>query len=113
VRGDEQEVRRRPVLIGYGEAESPLVIDQNMATIFVEYIKRGFPQSLDTMPAGGTTAPATSAATLALGLAETLGALTLAYAIDPDAVTSLDINPTLTAMDTLLFPMLVQTGPLW
>lgn len=104
VRGGEQEVRRRPVLIGYGEAKSPLVIDQNMATIFVEYIKRGFPQSLDTMPAGGTTAPATSAATLALGLAETLGALTLAYAIDPDAVISLDINPTLTAMDTMLFP---------
>ena len=104
VRGSAEEVRRRPVLVGYGEAKSPLVIDENMAKIFVEYIKRGIPQSLDTMPAGGTTAPATSASTLALGLAETLGALTLAYAIDPDAVISLDICPALTAMDSTLFP---------
>jgi len=104
VRGSAAEVRRRPVLIGYGEAKSPLVIDENMAMIFVEYVKRGFPQSLDTMPAGGTTAPATSASTLALGLAETLGALSLAYSIDPDAVISLDICPALTAMSSTIFP---------
>ena len=104
IRGSAEEARRRPVLVGYGEAKSPLVIDATMAGIFVEYVKRGFPQSLDTMPAAGTTAPARSAATLALGLAETLGAMTLAYAIDPDADISLDICPTLTAMDTTLFP---------
>ena len=104
IRGSAEEARRRPVLVGYGEAKSPLVIDENMADIFVEYVKRGFPQSLDTMPAAGTTAPARSAATLALGLAETLGAMTLAYAIDPDAVISLDVCPTLTAMDSAIFP---------
>lgn len=104
VRGSAEAVREQPVLIGYGEAKSPLVIDGNMAAIFVEYVKRGVPQSLDTMPAGGTTAPATSASTLALGLAETLGALTLAYAIDRDAVISLDVCPTLTAMDSMIFP---------
>ncbi len=104
VRGSAEAVREQPVLIGYGEAKSPLVIDGNMAGIFIEYVKRGVPQSLDTMPAGGTTAPATSAGTLALGLAETLGALTLAYAIDRDAVISLDVCPTLTAMDSMIFP---------
>ncbi|MHB0877754.1 MAG: trimethylamine methyltransferase family protein [Anaerolineae bacterium] len=104
VRGSAEELRRRPVLVGYGEAKSPLVIDENMAQIFVEYVKRGIPQSLDTMPAGGTTAPATSAGTLSLGLAETLGALVLAYAIDEDAVISLDLCPTLTSMDSMIYP---------
>lgn len=104
VRGSAEAARERPVLVGYGEAKSPLVIDENMAGIFVEYVRRGIPQSLDTMPAGGTTAPATSAGALALGLAETLGALTLAYAVNPDAVISLDLCPTLTAMDTMIFP---------
>ncbi len=108
VRGSAEAARVAPVLVGYGEAKSPLVIDENMASIFVSYVKRGIPQSLDTMPAGGTTAPATSASTLALGLAETLGALTLAYAVDPDAVISLDVCPTLTAMDSMIFP---YTGP--
>ncbi len=104
VRGSAEELRRRPVLVGYGEAKSPLVLDENMAQIFVEYVKAGVPQSLDTMPAGGSTAPASSAGTLALGLAETLGALTLAYAIDEDAVISLDVCPALTAMDTMIYP---------
>jgi trimethylamine--corrinoid protein Co-methyltransferase len=104
VRGSAEELRRRPVLVGYGEAKSPLVLDENMAEVFVQYVKRGIPQSLDTMPAGGTTAPATSAGALALGLAETLGALVLAYAIDADAVISLDVCPTLTAMDSMLYP---------
>ena len=104
IRGSAEEARHRPILVGYGEAKSPLVIDENMAAIFVEYVKRGFPQSLDTMPAAGTTAPATSAAALALGLAETLGALALAYAIDEDAVISLDICPSLTAMKGMIFP---------
>jgi trimethylamine--corrinoid protein Co-methyltransferase len=104
VRGSAEAARRQPILIGYGEAKSPLTIDENMAAIFVEYVRRGIPQSMDTMPAGGTTAPATSAGTLALGLAETLGALTLAYAIDEEAVISLDVCPALTSMSSTIFP---------
>jgi len=104
VRGSEEAQRAQPVLIGYGEAKSPLTLDAGMAEVFLRYVKAGFPQSLDTMPAGGTTAPATSAGTLALGLAETLGALTLAYAVDPDAIISLDICPTLTDMRSTIYP---------
>lgn len=104
VAGNMQALRQQPILVGYGEARSPLCIDHNMASVFVEYIKRGFPQSLDTMPAGGTTAPATSAGTLTLGLAETLGGLTLAYAIRQDAIISVDICPTLSDMKTLIYP---------
>ncbi len=50
------------------------------------------------MPAAGTTAPASSAGALTLGLAETLGGLTLAYAVRPDAIISLDLCPTLSDM---------------
>ncbi len=104
VRGSEEALRREPILIGYSEARSPLCLDKDMASVFVEYIKRGLPQSLDTMPAGGSTAPASSAGTLTLGIAETLGGLTLAYAIDREAVISIDVCPTLTDMKTLIYP---------
>jgi trimethylamine--corrinoid protein Co-methyltransferase len=104
VTGSREALQRRPILVGYGEARSPLCIDHNMAAVFMEYIRRGFPQSLDTMPPGGSTAPATSAGTLTLGIAETLGGLTLAYAIRPDACISLDVCPTLTDMRTLIYP---------
>lgn len=103
VRGSEAELRRRPILVGYAEAWSPLNIDRNMADLFVAYVKRGFPQSLDTMPAGDTTAPATSAGTLALGMAETLGGLMLAYAIDEEAVIGIDVCPSLTDMSSLSY----------
>jgi trimethylamine---corrinoid protein Co-methyltransferase len=104
VRGGAAEQMRQPILVGYGEARSPLSMDHNMAEVFMEYIRRGLPQSLDTMPAGGTTAPATSAGTLTMGLAETLGGLTLGYAVREDAMISLDLCPTLTDMRTLIYP---------
>jgi trimethylamine---corrinoid protein Co-methyltransferase len=104
VAGDDDRLRKNPILIGYGEARTPLCLDENMAAIFIEYIRRGMPQSLDTMPAGGTTAPATSAGTLTLGIAETLAGLTLGYAIDPQAVISLDVCPTLTDMRSMIYP---------
>ena len=104
VAGGNDALLKQPVLVGYGEVRSPLIIDNNMAAVFMESLKRGFPQSLDTMPAGGTTAPATSAGTLTLGLAETLGGLTLAYAVRKDAIVSIDICPTLTDMRNLIYP---------
>jgi len=88
VRGSKEELRRTPILVGYGEAS----------------VKHGFPQSIDTMPAGGTTAPATSAGTLTLGIAETLGGLVLGYAIDPRVLISVDVCPTLSDMRTMIYP---------
>ena len=104
VAGSREELRRRPILVGYGEAKSPLCFDFNMADLFVEYVKRGFPQSIDTMPNGGATAPGTSAGTLALGLAETLGGMILGYAIDRGARLRMDINPGLCDMRSGIFP---------
>ena len=103
VRGSRERLLREPCLVGYGEVRSPLALDKNMADIFIEYVRRGFPQSLDTMPAAGTTAPAASAGTLALGLAETLAGLVLGYAIDENAVLSLDFTGSYSDMKSLLF----------
>ena len=103
VRGSREELRRRPILVGYAEARSPLTIDGNMAEVLIEYVRRGLPQSLDTMPNAGATAPMHPAGTLALGIAETLGGLVLAYAVDPNAVVTVDITPSFADMQTGLF----------
>jgi len=104
VRGSREALLRQPCLVGYGESRSPLALDENMAEIFIEYVKRGLPQSLDNMPSAGTTAPATGAGTLVLGLAETLAGLTLGYAVRRDAVLSLDFTGGYCDMKGLLFP---------
>jgi trimethylamine--corrinoid protein Co-methyltransferase len=62
-----------------------------MAEILVAYVEGGLPQSLDTMPNGGMTAPMTPAGVLAMGIAESLGGLILGYAVDPNAVLSVDV----------------------
>ena len=104
VAGGPEALRKHPVLIGYAEARSPLCLDRNMAEVLMEYVKLGLPQSLDTMPCGGSTAPVTFAGTLALGVAETLGGLVLGYAVDEHAVMSVDVTPGLLDMRTGLFP---------
>jgi trimethylamine--corrinoid protein Co-methyltransferase len=43
------------------------------------------------MPNGGMTAPMTPAGVLVIGVAETLGGLVLGYAVDPDAILSVDL----------------------
>jgi hypothetical protein len=103
VAGGEEALRRKPVLVGYGEARSPLCLDANMARILIEYVRRGLPQTLDTMPNAGFTAPVTAAGCLSLGIAETLGGLLLGYATDPDAVIGVDIIPSLVDMRSGLF----------
>jgi trimethylamine---corrinoid protein Co-methyltransferase len=103
VRGSRENLLARPCLVGYGESRSPLSLDENMAAVFIEYIKRGLPQSVDTMPSAGTTAPATGAGTLAVGLAETLAGLVLGYAVDKNAILSLDFTGGYCDMKNLLF----------
>jgi trimethylamine--corrinoid protein Co-methyltransferase len=101
--GSPEELRRNPILVGYAEARSPLCLDRNMAEILVEYIMKGLPQSLDTMPNAGMTAPTTVAGCLALGVAESLGGLILGYAVDPDAILSIDVCPSKADMRTGLY----------
>ncbi len=103
VRGGREALRRRPILVGYAEARTPLCLDGNMCEVMIEYVRRGLPQSLDTMPNAGATAPIHPAGALALGAAETLAGLALAYAVDPEAVVTLDITPSFADMRTGLF----------
>jgi trimethylamine---corrinoid protein Co-methyltransferase len=103
VKGSLADLKREPILVGYAEVRSPLVFDRNMADIFVSYIEMGFPQTLDTMPNGGATAPMTAAGNLAMGIAETLGGLVLAYSIREDAVVGVDIIPSNCDMSSGLF----------
>jgi len=98
-----EERCRWPALVPYAEVRSPLCLDENMAEIFITCIRAGLPQSLDTMPSGGATAPMTAAGILALGLAETLGGLVLGYAVDEKATLTIDFTPSYADMRTLLF----------
>jgi trimethylamine--corrinoid protein Co-methyltransferase len=93
VAGGREAHRRDPILVGYAEARTPLCIDFPMADVMLGHLELGLPQSLDTMPNGGATAPVTGAGILALGLAETLGGLVLGYAVDPNATMTLDLTP--------------------
>ncbi|MBN1347464.1 MAG: trimethylamine methyltransferase family protein [Phycisphaerae bacterium] len=101
--GGADALRREPILVGYGEARSPLCFDRNMAEIFVAYVRAGLPQTLDTMVNGGATAPMTPAACLALGMAETLSAVVLAQAIDAEAVVGVDLIPSFMDMSSGIF----------
>jgi trimethylamine--corrinoid protein Co-methyltransferase len=103
VAGSAAEFRKNPRLVGYAEVRSPLCFDENMAEIFMAYIKAGVPQTIDTMPCGGTTAPMTGAGVLALGAAETIAPMALAYAIDENAVVGMDINPSYADMSSGLY----------
>lgn len=101
--GSAEEFRRRPALIGYAETRSPLCFDRNMVEVFLEYLKLGVPQTVDTMPAGGSTAPVTAPGILALGAAETISAVVLAYAVRDDAVVALDITPSYADMHGAMY----------
>jgi len=103
VAGGREEHRKNPVLVGYAEARSPLCIDEVMADVMLAHLERGLPQSLDTMPNAGATAPMTAAGTLALGVAETLGGLVLGFAVDPNATMTIDFTPGYCDMRSMLF----------
>ena len=69
----------------------------------MEYIERCFPQTLDTMPNGSATVPVTAAGNLAVGIAETLTGVILAYTIDENAIVCVDIIPSYCDMQSGIF----------
>lgn len=103
VAGGREAHRKNPVLVGYAEARTPLCIDEVMAEVMLAHLERGLPQSLDTMPNAGATAPVTAAGALALGMAETLGGLALGFAVDPNATMTIDFTPGYCDMRTMGF----------
>ncbi len=101
--GSEAAFRAAPALVGYAEVRSPLCFDRNMVEVFMEYLRLGVPQTVDSMPCGGTTAPVTAAGILALGAAESIGAMVLAYAVREDAVVGIDLTPSYADMTTGMY----------
>lgn len=84
-RGSEAEARRRPLLVGYVGLRTPLCLDHAMAEVLAEYSHRGIPYMLYSMPCWASTAPATTAGALLLGVAEVLAGVTIGQAIDDAA----------------------------
>jgi trimethylamine--corrinoid protein Co-methyltransferase len=74
-----------------------------MAEVMLAHLELGLPQSLDTMPNGGATAPMSAAGMLALGVAETLGGLVLGFAVDSNATMTIDLTPGYCDMRSMLF----------
>lgn len=103
VAGGREAHRREPILVGYAEARTPLCIDAVMADVMLAHLELGLPQSLDTMPNGGATAPMSAAGVLALGVAETLGGLVLGFAVDSNATLTIDLTPGYCDMRSMLF----------
>ena len=104
VAGSAEEFRRRPALVGYAETRTPLCFDRNMVEVFMEYVKLGVPQTVDTMPAGGTTAPVT--ARRHSGPRRRRDAWrpwSLGLRVRDDAVVAMDITPSYADMRTGLF----------
>ena len=103
VAGGKDAHRKDPILVGYAEVRSPLCIDEVMADVLIAHLERGLPQTIDTMPNAGATAPVTAAGTLTLGIAETLGGLVLGFAINKDASMGMDVTPGYCDMRSMLF----------
>ncbi len=103
VAGGREAHRHNPILVGYAEARTPLCFDAVMADVMLAHLELGLPQSLDTMPNGGATAPMTAAGVLAVGVAETLGGLVLGYAVDPNATMTVDLTPGFCDMRSMHF----------
>jgi trimethylamine--corrinoid protein Co-methyltransferase len=103
VAGGREAHRRNPILVGYAEARTPLCIDTGMADVMLAHLELGLPQSLDTMPSAGASAPMSAASVLAVGVAETLGGLVLGYAVDSDATMTVDLTPGFCDMRSMQF----------
>ena len=101
--GGKEEHRKNPILTGYAEVRTPLCLDEVMADVLISHLEKGLPQTLESMPNAGATAPMSAAGTLSLGAAETLGGLVLGFAVDANATMGVDINPGYCDMRSMLF----------
>jgi len=108
VRENEIELKNHPVFYGFSESRTPLCIDSVMAEVFIEYVYLNFPVTFISMPCSGSTAPVTSAGTLAVSIAEILAGLILGYAINEEARVEIKIAPGVMDMRSMLF---ASSGP--
>jgi len=102
VRESEEEARRRPMLVGYVGLRTPLCLDYTMAEVLAEYSRRGIPYMLYSMPCWASTAPATSAGALVLGIAEVLGGMVIGQSVHENAKPLIFIAPGALDMRSML-----------
>ena len=72
VAGGEEELRRKPFLLNYSEAISPLRFPQNVMEKLIFCAEKGIPMCLPSGSNAGGGAPVTLAGALAMGIAENL-----------------------------------------
>jgi len=77
IAGGEEELRRKPFLLNYSEAISPLRFPENVMEKLVFCAEKGIPICLPSGSNAGGGAPITLAGAMALGIAENLGGLVI------------------------------------
>jgi trimethylamine--corrinoid protein Co-methyltransferase len=77
VAGGEQELRKRPFILNYSEAISPLRFPKNVMEKLIFCAERGIPICLPSGSNAGGGAPVTLAGAMALGIAENMVGLTV------------------------------------
>jgi len=83
--GDEDELRRRPIISFGTVCSSPLMFEEEHTRGLLEAVKRGFPVDVESGCMAGATAPATLAGAIALTMAEFLAGLTMVQLVRPGA----------------------------
>jgi len=82
IAGDQEELRKRPILLLYAETSSPLAFSAPNENI-IEFAKWGLPFVNGATPMCGGSAPMTLAGAMVVGNAENLATLTLAQLVRP------------------------------
>jgi trimethylamine--corrinoid protein Co-methyltransferase len=80
VAGDKN-LHERPFVIGYAAPTSPLTWQPDAAETIIEIVRRGIPCAIGPCPLMGMTSPMTPAGAVALGNAEQLSGIVIAYLV--------------------------------
>lgn len=81
--GDEDELRRRPLINFFACVGQPLNFERSFLEGFIKAAQRRIPISIQSGAMAGATGPATLAGTLALSNAEILAGVTVAQIVNP------------------------------
>jgi len=98
VAGSEERLRRRPPLSALIGTVQPLVLDRDGTDAALVFAAAGVPVCFVSMPTYGTTAPATRAGAIVMGVAEMVAGAVLLQLASPGA-------------PVLLFPLPVHADP--
>ncbi len=81
--GDEEEARKRPILMSGSCTSSPLELDNPICDLSMDSPEYGLPHMVMTMAMAGTTSPITLAGTIAVHNAESLAGIVLTELAHP------------------------------